>query len=190
VEIGGCCCCCGGGGGTDAGDSIVLRRLSGDKDGCCETGPESTNVVVDDKGYSLETGVKSSVFSGRLRFCADGVPAKTVVEAGEGTVSSGGVRALELRMPAAVRGGIAVEVGRWGTVTEPEEEPLGVWLSEGRDCSGLLMSDWDTEAASLLLLRVNVPVPGISESSPGWPSVRRRGFMIRLGAPPEPITSG
>jgi hypothetical protein len=141
--------------------------LSGDEDVCCETGPESTSVFAVDMGYSLEAGVKSSAFSGRFRFCADGVPVGTVTEAGKGTVSSGGVRTLELRAPAAVRGGIAVEVGRWGTVTEPEEEPLGVWLSEGRDCSGLLMSDWDTDAASLLLLRVKVPVPGISESSPG-----------------------
>lgn len=38
--------------------------------------------------------------------------------------------------------------------------------------------------------RFKTPVPGISVSSQGWPSVFRRGFMILFGAPPDPTTSG
>lgn len=40
------------------------------------------------------------------------------------------------------------------------------------------------------LVKLSIPVPGISGSSVMGPSVRLRGFIIRLGAPPEPMTSG
>ena len=104
-------------------------------------------------------------------------------------VSSGGVRALVLALGA--RGGIVVEVGLCcSTETDCGTEPVddtGVWLKDGRAWLGLSGPGGRGDTS---VCRFNTPVPGISDSSLRGPSVRLLGFMIRLGAPPDPITSG
>jgi len=85
-----------------------------------------------------------------------------------------------------VRGQIAAEVGRACGAAAEGAEPVGVWLSEARCLSGL-SGAWPGVVS---VWRLITPVSGMSGSSPGWPSVRRRGFMMRFGAPPDPITSG
>ncbi|KAL7811221.1 hypothetical protein V8C44DRAFT_103193 [Trichoderma aethiopicum] len=115
-----------------------------------------------------------------------------------GTDSSGGVRAEPCPI-VRLRGIEGAVVGRgWtpaadeGAVDACVREPLcgggcgcggcGCWLdpSEG-SC---------TRGGGGSVCRFSTPVPGISVSSQGWPSVFRRGFMILLGAPPDPTTSG
>jgi hypothetical protein len=139
----------------------VRRRLPGDS-GAWPKG------MFEAGGDSKVAGVLV-VGSWRLRLCV--------------MVSSGGVSALALTV-GGPRGGIVVDVGRcW---VEPVEEVVGVWVKTGRELG--LSKPGGRGGGSLW--RFKIPVPGISGSSAIGPSVRRRGFMIRLGAPPEPITSG
>lgn len=102
-------------------------------------------------------------------------------------VSSGGVSALVLGM--FVRGGIAVEVGR------APGRPCPCAGMECRGCAGLgagCCCGWGCGWKVWSTWRLRMAVPGISESSePGRASGPLRfGFMMRLGAPPEPTTSG
>jgi hypothetical protein len=145
----------------------VRRRLPGDWGAAdCPMGM----AVVGGEGSNM-TGVLV-LGSCRLRLCV--------------MVSSGGVRALAFATIGGPRGGIVVEVGRC-CGAEPVEEVVGVWVNMGRE---LGLSRPGGRGGGGSLWRLSIPVPGISGSSLMGPSVRRLGFIIRLGAPPDPMTSG
>lgn len=141
----------------------VRRRFSGDSGGCCIIGP------VEEGGVDSNALGVLVVGSWRFRFWV--------------MVSSGGVRALELAVGA--RGGMEVEVGLCVAPLAVDGVAVG-WVTVGRWLG--LSRPGGRGGGSLWRLRILVP--GISESSGMGPSVRLRGFMMRFGAPPEPMTSG